>query len=189
MPAGRLAETLKFVVAGGFGVGKTTLIGAVSEIEPLRTEETLTQASAQIDSLHGVESKTTTTVTLDFGRITFPGLEVLLFGTPGQDRFVAFWDHLISGAHGAVVLVDTRRLEDSFHAVSYFEHSDVPFVVAANVFEGAPRYPEDDIARALRLPLGIPVISCDARDENSAAGVLIDLARHAHSTALTASAV
>ncbi|MFE0357525.1 ATP/GTP-binding protein [Streptomyces nigra] len=192
MHAGRLADTLKVVVAGGFGVGKTTLIGAVSEIEPLRTEEALTQAGAQTDSLHGVEGKTTTTVTLDFGRITFPGrrpLEVLLFGTPGQARFVPFWDHLVSGAHGAVVLVDTRRLEDSFHTVSYFEHSDVPFVVAANVFEGALRYPEDVIARALRLPPGIPVVSCDARDENSAAGVLIDLARHAHSASLTASAV
>ncbi|MFC8710343.1 MULTISPECIES: ATP/GTP-binding protein [unclassified Streptomyces] len=185
-------QVSKFVVAGGFGVGKTTLIGAVSEIEPLRTEEVLTQAGARTDSLDGVAGKTTTTVTMDFGRITFPGTrpsEVLLFGTPGQARFMPFWDHLVAGAHGAVVLVDTRRLEDSFHAVGYFEHSGIPFVVAANVFDGAARYPEDDVARALRLPPGIPVISCDARSEDSAAGVLIDLVRHADSLALTASAV
>jgi signal recognition particle receptor subunit beta len=187
------ADVLKFVISGGFGVGKTTLIGAVSEIRPLKTEETLTEASAPTDSLHGVEAKNTTTVTLDFGRITFDmprPMEMFLFGTPGQPRFRPIWDHLIYGAHGAIVLVDTRRLAESFHVVDYFERSGLPFVVAANVFEGSDRYPEEAVCRALRLdPDEVPIVSCDARNERSAAGVLIALAEHALSSSLTAPAV
>ncbi|MFB8777976.1 GTP-binding protein [Streptomyces broussonetiae] len=181
--------TLKVVVAGGFGVGKTTLIGAVSEIPPLRTEEVLTEAGRPLDDTSGVEAKNTTTVALDFGRITFNDgprpMEMFLFGTPGQPRFIPIWDHLVHGAHGAIVLVDTRRLEGSWHAVDYFERTGLPFIVAVNLFQDAARYPEADIARALRLHPGVPVISCDARDEQSVAGVLIDLAEHALSTALT----
>ncbi|REH20660.1 signal recognition particle receptor subunit beta [Streptomyces sp. 2221.1] len=137
--------TLKVVIAGGFGVGKTTAVGAVSEITPLSTEEYLTQASASVDSLDGVEAKQSTTVAFDFGRLSLPDaplpLELLLFGTPGQDRFVDLWYDLARGAIGAVVLVDTRRLASSFTAVSFFEDIGLPFVVAVNHFDGAHRYP------------------------------------------------
>ncbi|MBV9022291.1 MAG: ATP/GTP-binding protein, partial [Streptomycetaceae bacterium] len=181
---GALPSLIKNVVAGGFGVGKTTLVGAVSEIPPLTTEEYLTFASSATDSLAGVEAKTTTTVSMDFGRITFtqPQPMVLyLFGTPGQDRFLFAWDDLSHGAIGAVVLADTRRLADSFTAVGYFEKRGLPFVVAVNEFDvpGAYRYTPDEVRSALELPDAVPVLLCDARDTRSAAKVLITLVSHA----------
>ncbi|MEU6496832.1 ATP/GTP-binding protein [Streptomyces sp. NPDC046984] len=173
---------LKIVIAGGFGVGKTTFVRAVSEIEPLTTEEYLTQASAPTDNLHGVEAKDTTTVAFDFGRFSLDvplPLELFLFGTPGQDRFVDLWYDLSHGAIGAAILADTRRLEASFTAISFFERISLPFIVAVNQFDGAHRYPEADIRDALNLPAPIPVLHCDARAATSVAGVLITLVDHA----------
>src|SRR5919201_4688497 len=141
---------LKILIAGGFGVGKTTMVGAVSEIQPLRTEEYLTEASRSVDYTDGVEQKTTTTVAMDFGRITLNDrLALYLFGTPGQDRFWFFWDDIAQGALGAVVMADTRRLEDCFPAVDYFESRDIPFVVAVNCFAGSRRYQVQEIFAAL----------------------------------------
>ncbi|MFD1659615.1 ATP/GTP-binding protein [Streptomyces caeni] len=172
--------TLKILVAGGFGVGKTTLVGAVSEIRPLRTEEVLTEAGRPVDDTRGVEGKHTTTVAMDFGRITLrEDLVLYLFGTPGQDRFWFLWDELATGALGAVVLADTRRLEDCFAAVDYFERRSIPFVVAVNCFEGAARYPAEDVRRALDLGHGVPVVLGDARERESAKEVLIEVVRHA----------
>ncbi|MFI6286145.1 GTP-binding protein [Streptomyces sp. NPDC051018] len=173
------------VVAGGFGAGKTTLVGAVSEITPLRTEETLSQASAVTDDLVGVAGKTTTTVTMDFGRITFrdPDVVVFLFGMPGQDRFRRTWGLLSEGAVGAVVLADTRRLQDSFAALAHFEASGLPFIVAVNEFDTAHRYSENEIRTALALPGHLPVLTCDARKAHSAASVLVRLVRHAQNLA------
>ncbi|MFC3571835.1 ATP/GTP-binding protein [Streptomyces yaanensis] len=172
--------TLKILVAGGFGVGKTTLVGAVSEIRPLRTEEVLTEAGLPVDDTSGVEGKHTTTVAMDFGRISVrEDLVLYLFGTPGQDRFWFLWDELASGALGAVVLADTRRLEDCFAAVDYFERRFIPFVIAVNCFEGAARYPADAVRRALDLDDGVPVVLCDARERESAKKVLIEVVRHA----------
>ncbi|MFE6689323.1 ATP/GTP-binding protein [Streptomyces sp. NPDC057743] len=172
--------TLKILVAGGFGVGKTTLVGAVSEIRPLRTEEHLTEAGRPVDDLHGVEAKSTTTVAMDFGRITVHDALVLyLFGTPGQDRFWFLWDELARGALGAVVLADTRRLEDSFAAIDYFERRGLPFVVAVNCFDGADRYPVESVRDALDLDPGVPVLLCDARVQGSARDVLIAVVEHA----------
>ncbi|WP_438306612.1 GTP-binding protein (plasmid) [Streptomyces sp. HUAS TT11] len=170
------------MIAGGFGVGKTTLVRAVSEIEPLTTEEYLTQASAPTDNLHGVEAKDTTTVAFDFGRFSLDvplPLELFLFGTPGQDRFVDLWYDLSHGAIGAVVLADTRRLEASFTAISFFERIELPFIVAVNQFDGAHRYPNADIRDALNLPEHLPVVPCDARAATSVAGVLLTLVDHA----------
>lgn len=173
---------LKVVIAGGFGVGKTTAVGAVSEITPLSTEEYLTEASADMDSLEGVEAKQTTTVAFDFGRLSLPGpkpLELFLFGTPGQDRFVDLWYDLARGAVGAIVLVDTRRLESSFTPVSFFEDIGLPFVVAMNEFDGAHRHRPEDVRAALELPSSVPVVPCDARDAMNVAGILLTLVDHA----------
>ncbi|AWN25903.1 MULTISPECIES: ATP/GTP-binding protein [Streptomyces] len=175
--------TLKILVAGGFGVGKTTLVGAVSEIKPLRTEERLTEAGRPVDDLDGVEAKTTTTVAMDFGRITVNDELVLyLFGTPGQDRFWFLWDELARGALGAVVLADTRRLADSFAAIDYFERRGLPFTVAVNCFDGADRYPPQAVRDALDLDPQVPVMLCDARLKDSARDVLISVVEHAMRT-------
>ncbi|MEV7406018.1 ATP/GTP-binding protein [Streptomyces sp. NPDC091267] len=172
--------TLKILVAGGFGVGKTTLVGAVSEIRPLRTEERLTEAGRPVDDLDGVEGKTTTTVAMDFGRITLrEDLVLYLFGTPGQDRFWFLWDELAQGALGAVVLADTRRLEDCFAAVDYFERREIPFAVAVNCFEGADRFPIETVQAALDLDPEVPVLLCDARDRSSVRDVLVSVVEHA----------
>ncbi|MET8815466.1 ATP/GTP-binding protein [Streptomyces sp. NPDC004549] len=172
--------TLKILVAGGFGVGKTTLVGAVSEIRPLRTEELLTEAGRPVDDLSGIEGKHTTTVAMDFGRITLRAdLVLYLFGTPGQERFWFMWDELSEGALGAVVLADTRRLEDCFAAVDYFERRAIPFVIAVNCFEGADRYPAETVRQALDLDPGVPLLLCDARDRESVKEVLIGVVRHA----------
>ena len=171
---------LKILVAGGFGVGKTTLVGAVSEIRPLRTEELLSEAGQSVDDTEGVDRKTTTTVAMDFGRITIrSGLSLYLFGTPGQDRFWFLWDELSQGALGAVVLADTRRLEDCFPAVDYFEHRRIPFVVAVNCFTGARAYAVQDVSRALDLDQGTPVVLCDARERDSGKEVLIRMVEYA----------
>ena len=183
------AAAVKIVIAGGFGVGKTTMVGSVSEIAPLRTEELITEASAGVDDMSGVESKHTTTVALDFGRITInPDLILYLFGTPGQNRFWFMWDELARGALGAVVLGDTRRLDTCFPAVDFFERRGLPFIVGVNCFDDAYHYTVDEVRGALDLDPHVPVLLCDARDRESTKQVLITLMQHVMSEARLAGA-
>ena len=179
-PSSRSSASTKIVVAGGFGVGKTTFVGAVSEIDPLRTEALVTQESAGQDDISKVQQKHTTTVAMDFGRITLAeNLVLYLFGTPGQRRFWFMWDDLVKGAIGAVVLVDTRRLDDSFAAVDYFEAKGLPFIVALNQFDGAGEFGPDEIREALAISAHIPVITVDARDRESAKHALVRITEFA----------
>jgi signal recognition particle receptor subunit beta len=178
--APRKAASTKIVIAGGFGVGKTTLVGAVSEIVPLRTEALVTNESEGVDDLASVPGKSTTTVAMDFGRLTLAeDLVLYLFGTPGQRRFWFMWDDLCRGAIGAIVLVDTNRLDESFSPLDYFESKGLPFIVAVNQFDDTTEYDLAEVAAALALPPEVPIIRVDARDRESAKQALVRITEYA----------
>lgn len=186
---GNRVTPVKIVVAGGFGVGKTTFVGTISEIEPLRSEAIMTQASVGVDDLWADNTKTTTTVAMDFGRISLKNdLVLYLFGTPGQDRFHFMWHELAKGAIGAVVLVDTRRLDACFAAVDFFERKETPFLVAINTFHGKRLHSLPEVKEALAISPGVPMIYCDARSRGEVQTTLVQLVEHALARALQGAA-